>query len=312
VSAWVSAVESCPQPTSTPLPTSTPTVGPSPTPTNTSVPGQSVEVIAAGDIACDTAPVTSGAFCHYGLTANLVINENPDAVLMLGDAQYETGTEALITARYNPTWGQFKSITYATAGGSHDFYGGGYWYNYFSPRAGAVANQNWFAVDLGNGWRLISLNSYCDQNGNCAAQTAWLTTELANNPADCSIVMWHEPRYTSFKRHPNETRMDVFWDQLVNGGVDIALWGHLHNYERFRPIGTSDNHDPTNGMTAFIVGTGGRSLETTSPVLEPHSVVLNNTTYGVLKLTLYADHADFVFLPEPGKTFTDSGTIPCH
>jgi hypothetical protein len=312
VSAWVSAVESCPQPTSTPLPTSTPTVGPSPTPTNTSVPGQSVEVIAAGDIACNTAPVTSGSTCHYGLTSDIVVAENPDAVLMLGDAQYETGTETLFATRYNPTWGRFRNITYATAGGSHDFYGGGYWYNYFSPRAGAVANQNWFAVDLGNGWRLISLNSYCDQNGNCAAQTAWLTAELANNPSDCSIVMWHEPRYTSFKRHPNETRMDVFWDQLVNGGVDIALWGHLHNYERFRPIGTSDNHDPTNGMTAFIVGTGGRSLETTSPVLEPHSVVLNNTTYGVLKLTLYADHADFVFLPEPGKTFTDSGTIPCH
>jgi hypothetical protein len=320
VSAWVSAVESCPQPTSTPLPTSTPTVGPSPTPTNTSVPGQSVEVIAAGDIACDTAPVTSGSFCHYGLTSDLVVNENPDAVLMLGDAQYETGTQSLITARYHPTWGRFLNVTYATAGGSHDFYGGGYWYTYFSPRAGAVANQNWFATDLGNGWRLISLNSYCDQNGNCQdttpdsvidSQTEFLAAELAAHPNECSIVMWHEPRYTSFKRHQNETRMDVFWDMAVNGGVDIALWGHLHNYERFAPIGTSDNADP-NGMTAFIVGTGGRSLETTVPVVEPHSVVRNNTTYGVLKLTLYADHAEFVFLPEPGKTFTDSGTIPCH
>jgi hypothetical protein len=89
------------------------------------------------------------------------------------------------------------------------------------------------------------------------------------------------------------------------------LWGHLHNYERFAPMNGSYAASP-NGMTAFIVGTGGRSLETTSPVIEPNSVVRQNTAYGVLKLTLYADHADFVFLPEPGKTFTDSGTIPCH
>jgi hypothetical protein len=311
VGAWVSAVESCPAPTNTPVPTATATSGPSPTPTATQPAGAAVEVVAAGDIACNTAPVTSGAFCHYGLTANLVINEDPDAVLMLGDAQYETGTEALITTRYNPTWGQFKDITYATAGGSHDFYGGGYWYAYFSPRAGAVANQNWFATDLGNGWRLISLNSYCDQNGNCAAQTAWLTAELQNNPSDCTIAMWHEPAKTSFKRHQNESRMDPYWAQLANGGVDIMLWGHLHNYERFAPMNGSYAASP-NGMTAFIVGTGGRSLETTSPVIEPNSVVRQNTAYGVLKLTLYADHADFVFLPEPGKTFTDSGTIPCH
>ncbi len=38
----------------------------------------------------------------------------------------------------------------------------------------------------------------------------------------------------------------------------------------------------------------------------------NDTTFGVLKLTLSAGSCSWNFLPVAGQTFTDSGTTACH
>ena len=38
----------------------------------------------------------------------------------------------------------------------------------------------------------------------------------------------------------------------------------------------------------------------------------NNKTYGILKLTLRQGSYAWSFVPEAGKTFTDSGTQSCH
>jgi hypothetical protein len=46
--------------------------------------------------------------------------------------------------------------------------------------------------------------------------------------------------------------------------------------------------------------------------LKPNSQVRNNTTYGVLKLTLHSSSYEWRFVPIAGKTFTDSGTTACH
>ena len=45
---------------------------------------------------------------------------------------------------------------------------------------------------------------------------------------------------------------------------------------------------------------------------QPNSEVRDNATYGVLKLTLHASSYDWQFIPEAGKTFTDTGTGTCH
>ena len=40
--------------------------------------------------------------------------------------------------------------------------------------------------------------------------------------------------------------------------------------------------------------------------------VLEDNTWGVLKLSLKADGYDWEFVPEAGKTFTDKGSEKCH
>ena len=39
---------------------------------------------------------------------------------------------------------------------------------------------------------------------------------------------------------------------------------------------------------------------------------MNNTTWGVLQLTLRNSGYDWKFLPVAGQTFTDSGSQACH
>jgi hypothetical protein len=45
--------------------------------------------------------------------------------------------------------------------------------------------------------------------------------------------------------------------------------------------------------------------------IQPNSVLRNTDTYGFLKLSLHATSYDWQFVPEPGKTFTDTGTRNC-
>src|SRR5205807_10573858 len=68
--------------------------------------------------------------------------------------------------------------------------------------------------------------------------------------------------------------------------------------------------DTLRGLRSIDVGTGGES--TAMPVaIHPYSEVISDA-FGGLKLTLYADHYTWEFVPMPGETFTDRGSGTCH
>ena len=60
-----------------------------------------------------------------------------------------------------------------------------------------------------------------------------------------------------------------------------------------------------------MVGTGGKNHY---PLKTPPANVekANAATFGILQLTLRATSYDWTFVPEAGKTFTDSGSTACH
>src|SRR3954454_16573733 len=74
-------------------------------------------VAAAGDIACGTG---SSGNCAQQATADVVASIQPDAVVLLGDDQYENGTLSDFGAYFNPTWGVWKSIMHP-APGNHEY-----------------------------------------------------------------------------------------------------------------------------------------------------------------------------------------------
>jgi hypothetical protein len=232
-------------------------------------------VAAAGDIACAPPGTRSGTTCHQQDTADLIKAINPDKVLMLGDAQYETGTLANINAVYNPSWGAFKAKTLGTAGGSHDFYGGGDFFTYFGTTSFPRGAFKPYSYDLGN-WHIVSMNSYCEvaEVGGCGtsgSQYAWLQADLEANTKSCILAMWHEPYWTSGYRHDNDTVTRPYMDLLYQHRADVLLTGHEHNYERLSPMRPDGTRDDATGIAAFVVGTGGKSLESAWGTIEPNS-----------------------------------------
>ena len=103
-----------------------------------------------------------------------------------------------------------------------------------------------------------------------------------------------------------------FWDALYAAKADVLLVGHQHFYERFAPMTSDGVLDNANGLREFVVGTGGKSKGGSFQATAPNSQVKNTGTWGVLKLTLDAASYSWQFLPEAGKSFTDTGTGTCH
>jgi hypothetical protein len=237
----------------------------------------------------------------------------PDAVLGLGDYQYDTGTLDNFTSYYDPYWGVFKSKTYPINGGSHDFYGTGDYLAYFNDGGPVVLDpEASYSFDLGD-WHLIALNSYCFERSSCDtnAWTDWLRNDLQNSSKSCALAYWHEPYWTTPSGHTRDTSLKPWIQLLYDNGVDVALQAHNHDYERFAPQTPDDQADGARGITAFTVGTGGRSHYAFSGAPAPNSLVRNDSTYGVLKMALHSGSYDFSFIPA-GGTFTDSGSAHCH
>jgi acid phosphatase type 7 len=302
--------------TNTSVPTATPTSSGSTDPV----------VMAAGDIACDPSDHSynggtgTGTACMQLATSNELTTAV--AVLPLGDNQYNSGTLSAFDTVYDPTWGRFKSTTYP-ASGNHEYEmsGAAGYYTYFGSAASpqdsnCTANcKGYYSYDLG-AWHLIVLNSECDQVGGCNAgspQEQWLKADLAAHATVCTLAYWHRPLFTSGISLGDSAMHDV-WADLYNAHADLVLNAHDHIYERFAPQDPSGNADPTNGITEIIVGTGGVNHDSFSSTAT-HSVVRDNTTYGVLKLTLHPTSFAWQFLPETASgngTFTDAGSRACH
>ena len=260
----------------------------------------------AGDIACATGQPVTTTLCQQAATAALLSGNDVTVVQTLGDEQYENGTSADFAGSYALSWGKLKYKT-DPAPGNHEYNtpGATGYYGYFQAAAGDPA-KGYYSYDLGT-WHIVVLNGEV-ANGAGSAQEVWFRNDLATHHNTCTIALWHEPYFSSSGETPG--RQALFQD-AYNGGVDIVLNGHEHNYERFAPQNPSGAADPSRGVREFVVGTGGRSLWGFSTVL-PTSQARSGNTFGVLKLTLHATSYDWRFVPIAGRTFTDSGTGSCH
>ena len=105
--------------------------------------------------------------------------------------------------------------------------------------------------------------------------------------------------------------MQAIWTALYEGGVEIALTGHSHNYERFAPMNAAGKRDRSLGVREFVVGTGGAFFTGVSSA-KPNSEVRQNHTFGVLRITLRPTKYTWKFAPESGKSFGDTGSTDCH
>lgn len=280
------------------------------TTTDATPPVTGVSIAAVGDMVCPPGAATTANECRQQQVASqLAADASVAQVLALGDLQYENGALSGFRSAYDASYGQVKAKTrpvpgnheYATAGAT------GY-YTYFGTAAGDPT-KGYYSFDVGTKWHVVALNSNCSVVG-CAVggrQEQWLRADLAASGRPCTIAFWHHPRFSS-GTHGDDSDVAPLWSALDDGGAELVLTGHDHQYERFDPqtaTGTASAH----GIREFVVGTGGRSLYTFRKP-RPNSVQ-RISTFGYLKLVLGDSAYSWQFVAEGGAVL-DSGTGACH
>jgi acid phosphatase type 7 len=262
-------------------------------------------LVGAGDISDCSSP--SGAEA----TAKL-LDQIPGTVMAVGDLAYPDGSKEDFVC-YDKTWGRAKSRT-RPAVGNHEFHSASAtpYFDYFGAAAGD-AKIGYYSYELGT-WHIIVLNSECPDVGGCNAGSSeekWLRADLAAHPVACTLAYWHKPLFSSGDKHGNDPEIKPLWQALYEANADVVVNGHDHDYERFAPQTPEGAADPARGIREFVVGTGGKNHRPFAPP-KPNSEVRDATAFGVLKLRLKSNAYDWQFIPEAGKTFTDTGSGTCH
>lgn len=263
-------------------------------------------LVGAGDIAdCDRQ--------QDSLTAD-ALERVPGTVFTLGDNAYPNASVQDFERCYEPTWGRpsIKDRTRPTPGDDdYDTPGAAGYFAYFGDAARDPAT-GYYAYDAG-AWRVYVINSSCRQVGGCAegsAQELWLRADLAANPRECVLAMWHEPHFSSGPKGGSDS-MRQMWRVLYDAGAELILNGNHHVYERFAPQSPAGKADPERGIVEFVVGTGGAAPDGFDAPL-PNSLVRKARVYGVLRLDLSPTGYAFEYLDVAGRDFSDRGAGECH
>lgn len=261
----------------------------------TTADGADAHVVAVGDIAASDGLDDA--------VAARVARLDPDALLLLGDIAYESGSAEEFAQHFAPQWSRFSGI-WVPIPGNHE---------YRTP--GVAGYREFFGVGAGplyttakvGAWRVIGLDS---QTPSSQAQLTWLRATLAAHDGEPTLVMWHRARFSS-GQHGDQPDTDALWN-AVKGDLDVrlVLWGHDHDYERMSV--------PVSGrgaLTSMVVGTGGGELRPTPsmPARSWREYYVDNTT-GVLDLRLGSTSFSWAFVAADGTTL-DSGSellLPTH
>jgi hypothetical protein len=276
----------------------------------TTAPRPVATLVAAGDIA---SCLVSGDEATARLLDQVTAAVPNAIVVTMGDHVYDFGSASEFSNCYAPNWGRHRGRT-RPAVGNHEYWtpGATGYYGYFGTAAGDPT-KGYYSYDAGP-WHVVVLNSNCEivSCSPGSPQERWLRADLAASAARCTVAYWHHPRFNSGAFHGNNTFVAPLWSALYDHGAELVLNGHEHLYERFGPQRPDATADAAFGVRQFTVGTGGKEHYYNFGTIQPNSQVRNSDTFGVLQLTLRADGYDWRFLPEAGKTFTDSGSGGCH
>ena len=258
-------------------------------------------VVAAGDIACAESPCEPEQ-----QTAALVEGIGPDAVLVLGDAQYPDGEYDDFLSSYHLTWGRFLGKTHPTPG-NHEYNTDGAtgYFRYFGTRA-HESRGGTYAFNIGE-WHVVSINT--GHGPPDASLLNRVRRNLAWDRHQCELAYWHHPAFSSGAEYGSIERMHELWAMLQQAGVDLALTGHEHSYERFARLDATGAPDPS-GMRQFVVGTGGAKLYPIGARILGSQRRIDDR-HGVLRLRLRPRSYIWEFVAVDGSIL-DSGRTECH
>lgn len=176
-----------------------------------------------------------------------------DAILLLGDNAYQTGTDAEYQNGLFDVYGEFLRRTFCWATlGNHDAASArsqtqsGVYFDTFSlPTAGEAGGlpsgtEAYYSFDRGH-VHIVCLDSMDSSRTAAGAMMTWLQADLQSTAARWVVVFFHHPPYSAGSHHsdvPSDSggrlidMRQVALPILEAAGVDLVLGGHSHAYER--------------------------------------------------------------------------------
>ncbi len=224
---------------------------------------------------------------HEQAVSELTHSFHPDAVITVGDNNYEFGAEETIDKNigqyyadyiypYHGKYGKGASVNkFFPSLGNHDWVASGAkpYFNYFT----LPGNERYYDVVIGN-VHLYALDSdphEPDGMDMSSTQALWLKEQLQEEKTRWKIVYFHHPPYCSGAEHGSDPTMQ--WP-FKEWGADLILTGHEHVYERLN----------AKGLTYIVNGIGGKSLyKFKNPIVQ--SIFRYNENYGSLKIESFQD-----------------------
>ena len=228
-----------------------------------------------------------------------------DDILMLGDLAYPNGTAADFRRCFDPEYGRFRARARPGPGNhEYDVAGGDGYFSYFGEAAGP-GRLGYYAFRAAS-WQVLVLNSAVPI-ARGSAQYQWVREQLAQR-ARCTVATLHHPFDSSGNHGPTPGLRDI-WELLYDGGAEVVLNGHDHNYERIAPQTADRQLDLARGIRQFTVGTGGAPLYSQSRRTANSEVFIQ--AWGVLRLSLEPTQYQWAFLDVTGAEL-DRGVAACH
>jgi hypothetical protein len=98
----------------------------------------------------------------------------------------------------------------------------------------------WYSFDYGNAHFLVLNDTTVSSDTIAGAEATWARTDLAR--VNRAVTPWvfvlhHQPEYSCSTVHGSNLDLRAAWQPIFdNAQVDIVFNGHVHNYERSKPI----------------------------------------------------------------------------
>jgi hypothetical protein len=155
--------------------------------------------------------------------------------------------------------------------------------------------QKYYTFKPQNGVRFFALDSnYVDQK-----QLQWLDKELAGSGSDWKIVFFHHPLYSSGGTHGSaDLQRGLLEPLLLKYGVNVAIMGHEHFYERLKP---------QKGVAYFIVGSSSK-LRRGDLQKSAMTAYGNDRDYTFMLLEIDGDELFYQAINDKGQTI-DAGSV---
>ena len=207
-----------------------------------------------------------------------------DALVLLGDNIYDDGDPARAKEAVFDPFRQVlqPGVPLLAALGNHDSGSGN------GPGQLDALGQPgpWFARRLGPALIVVLDSNRPDD----ARQLAWLSRTLAEDDAAWTVAVMHHPMHSAGRHGSDEDVRRSFAPLFKKHGVQLALAGHDHDYERTRAI----------DGTTYVVSGAAAKLR---PAGSNTETLVSQSVYHFLDVSVFEDRLVVEAVDQQGRVF---------